>query len=68
MLVVLVVVLVGGFFLLRERAGPGYLAAMMGERYLNEMAELKRAFDPNCILGRGNMFNESYLSNAEART
>ncbi len=39
-----------------------YLAAMMGERYLNEMAELKRTFDPNCILGRGNMFDESYLA------
>ncbi len=39
-----------------------YLSAMMGERYLNEMAELKRAFDPNLILGRGNMFDESYLS------
>ena len=38
-----------------------YLAAMMGERYLNEMAELKRAFDPNGILGRGNMFSDSYL-------
>lgn len=38
-----------------------YLAAMIGERYLNEMAELKKAFDPNCILGRGNMFDESYL-------
>ncbi|HEV7701782.1 MAG TPA: FAD-binding oxidoreductase [Pyrinomonadaceae bacterium] len=38
-----------------------YLAAMMGERYLNEMSELKRAFDPNGILGRGNMFDESYL-------
>ncbi len=38
-----------------------YLAAMMGERYLNEMAELKKAFDPNGILGRGNMFDESYL-------
>jgi D-lactate dehydrogenase (cytochrome) len=38
-----------------------YLAAMMGERYLNEMAELKRAFDPNGILGRGNMFDETYL-------
>lgn len=38
-----------------------YLAAMMGERYLNEMAELKKAFDPKCILGRGNVFNESYL-------
>jgi D-lactate dehydrogenase (cytochrome) len=34
-----------------------YLKAMMGERYLNEMAEIKRAFDPNCILGRGNMFS-----------
>jgi len=38
-----------------------YLSAMMGERYLNEMAELKRAFDPNGILGRGNMFEEKYL-------
>ncbi len=38
-----------------------YLAAMMGERYLNEMADLKKAFDPNGILGRGNMFDESYL-------
>ena len=34
-----------------------YLYVMMGERYLNEMAELKRAFDPNGILGRGNMFD-----------
>ncbi|MEO6051321.1 MAG: FAD-binding oxidoreductase [Pyrinomonadaceae bacterium] len=39
-----------------------YLSAMMGERYLNEMAELKGAFDPNGILGRGNMFDESYLN------
>jgi len=39
-----------------------YLSAMMGERYLNEMAEVKQAFDPNGILGRGNMFDESYLS------
>jgi len=38
-----------------------YLSAMMGERYLNEMAEVKRAFDPNGILGRGNMFDEKYL-------
>lgn len=38
-----------------------YLHAMMGERYLNEMADIKRAFDPNGILGRGNMFDESYL-------
>jgi D-lactate dehydrogenase (cytochrome) len=40
-----------------------YLDAMMGERYLNEMAEIKRAFDPNGILGRGNMFDEKYLGN-----
>ncbi|MBK9154134.1 MAG: FAD-binding oxidoreductase [Chloracidobacterium sp.] len=33
-----------------------YLYVMMGERYLNEMADLKRAFDPKNILGRGNMF------------
>ena len=33
-----------------------YLNAMMGERYLNEMIEIKRALDPNFILGRGNMF------------
>ncbi len=38
-----------------------YLSAMMGERYLNEMAEIKRALDPNGILGRGNVFDESYL-------
>ncbi len=38
-----------------------YLSAMMGERYLNEMAEVKRAFDPHGILGRGNVFEESYL-------
>lgn len=38
-----------------------YLSAMMGERYLNEMAELKRAFDPKGILGRGNMFAEEFL-------
>jgi D-lactate dehydrogenase (cytochrome) len=38
-----------------------YLAAMMGERYLNEMAEVKKAFDPMGILGRGNIFDESYL-------
>jgi D-lactate dehydrogenase (cytochrome) len=39
-----------------------YLDAMMGERYLNEMAEIKKAFDPNGILGRGNMFDERYLN------
>jgi len=38
-----------------------YLYVMMGERYINEMAELKRAFDPNGILGRGNMIEERFL-------
>lgn len=38
-----------------------YLDVMMGERYLNEMADIKRALDPNGILGRGNMFDEKYL-------
>jgi D-lactate dehydrogenase (cytochrome) len=38
-----------------------YLEVMMGERYLNEMADLKRTLDPNGILGRGNMFEESFL-------
>lgn len=35
-----------------------YLNVMMGERYINEMAELKQTFDPNWILGRGNMFDK----------
>jgi D-lactate dehydrogenase (cytochrome) len=39
-----------------------YLAVMYGERFLNEMAELKKAFDPKGILGRGNMFDEKFLS------
>lgn len=38
-----------------------YLHVMMGERYLNEMAEVKRAFDPKGILGRGNMIAERFL-------
>jgi len=36
-----------------------YLAVMMGERYLNEMAEVKRAFDPKGTLGRGNLLDIS---------
>jgi D-lactate dehydrogenase (cytochrome) len=39
-----------------------YLYVMYGERYLNEMAELKRAFDPNGILGRNNIFDAKFLS------
>ena len=38
-----------------------YLYAMYGERYLNEMAQLKKAFDPKGILGRGNVFDEKFL-------
>jgi D-lactate dehydrogenase (cytochrome) len=38
-----------------------YLDVMMGERYLSEMADIKRALDPNGILGRGNMFEEELL-------
>ena len=38
-----------------------YLDAMMGERYLNEMAAIKKVFDPNGILGVGNIFDPKYL-------
>lgn len=38
-----------------------YLYVQYGERFLNEMAELKRAFDPQGILGRGNMFDAKFL-------
>lgn len=39
-----------------------YLYVQFGERYINEMAELKKALDPNSILGRGNMIDEKFLS------
>ena len=39
-----------------------YLHVQYGERYLNEMAELKRALDPNGILGRGNMFDAKFFT------
>jgi len=38
-----------------------YLYVMYGERFLSEMAELKKALDPNGILGRGNMFDAKFL-------
>jgi D-lactate dehydrogenase (cytochrome) len=39
-----------------------YLRELYGDQHLREMAEVKRAFDPAGILGRGNMFDEEYLS------
>jgi D-lactate dehydrogenase (cytochrome) len=39
-----------------------YLRILYGEQHLREMAALKRAFDPSCILGRGNIFSEEYLA------
>lgn len=39
-----------------------YLYVQYGERFLNEMAELKKAFDPKGILGRGNMFDVKFLN------
>ncbi len=39
-----------------------YLYVQYGERFLNEMAEIKRAFDPPGILGRGNMFDAKFLN------
>jgi D-lactate dehydrogenase (cytochrome) len=38
-----------------------YLRVLYDEKHLREMAALKRAFDPACILGRGNIFAEEYL-------
>lgn len=38
-----------------------YLRELYGEDSLGEMAALKRAFDPAGILGRGNIFSETFL-------
>jgi D-lactate dehydrogenase (cytochrome) len=38
-----------------------YLRALYGDEHLRRMAALKRAFDPACVLGRGNIFAEDYL-------
>ena len=38
-----------------------YLRALYGDEALRQMAALKRAFDPACILGRGNIFAEEFL-------
>jgi D-lactate dehydrogenase (cytochrome) len=39
-----------------------YLRLLYNEEHLREMAALKRAFDPACILGRGNIFSEELLT------
>ena len=38
-----------------------YLRLLYGDQALREMAALKRAFDPACVLGRGNIFGEELL-------
>jgi len=38
-----------------------YLRIFYSDDQLREMAELKQAFDPNGILGRGNIFSEEFL-------
>jgi D-lactate dehydrogenase (cytochrome) len=38
-----------------------YLRELYGDAHLREMAALKRAFDPACVLGRGNIFGEEFL-------
>ena len=38
-----------------------YLRELYGEDHVREMVSLKKAFDPAGILGRGNIFPESYL-------
>lgn len=38
-----------------------YLRALYGDEHLREMAELKKAFDPAGILGRGNIFSENFI-------
>lgn len=39
-----------------------YLKELYGEEHLREMAKLKQVFDPEGILGRGNMFEEELLA------
>jgi len=38
-----------------------YLRLLYSEQHLREMAAVKRVFDPEGILGRGNIFSEEYL-------
>ena len=43
-----------------------YLRLFYSENHLREMAALKRAFDPAGILGRGNIFSETFLESTIA--
>lgn len=38
-----------------------YLEIMYGSKHLEEMAELKKVFDPSCILGLDNIFSKEFL-------
>ena len=38
-----------------------FLPILYGENGVREMAAVKRCFDPNCILGAGNLFPEEYV-------
>jgi D-lactate dehydrogenase (cytochrome) len=49
----------GGTFSAEHGAGKlkrAYLAQLLGKGAIREMIEIKRLFDPNLILGRGNIF------------
>ncbi|HEX8493736.1 MAG TPA: FAD-binding oxidoreductase [Pyrinomonadaceae bacterium] len=57
-------VLVGGTVSAEHGIGKlkrEYLRLLYSDEHLREMAALKRAFDPACILGRGNIFAEELL-------
>ncbi len=38
-----------------------YLLEMFGEKNIRKMAQLKKCFDPNLIMGIGNLFEEKFL-------
>ena len=38
-----------------------FLRIMYGDKHLREMAAVKKAFDPACVLGRGNLFPEEMI-------
>ena len=40
----------------RSQMAEGLLRAMYGERAIDEMRAVKRVFDPDGLLGQGNLF------------